>query len=129
MREKTGKNLLTMLVGGVGYCALETLWRGRTHPSMALCGGTALVLFRKMAGKGGSRLSLCLQGGAMITLCEFVCGLLFNRDRQVWDYSRLRGNVLGQVCPRFFALWCLLCLPLSALCPLLERHLSTLDNR
>ena len=129
MREKTGKNLLTMLVGGVGYCALETLWRGRTHPSMALCGGTALALFRKMAGKGGSRLSLCLRGGAMITLCEFVCGLLFNRDRQVWDYSRLRGNVLGQVCPRFFALWCLLCLPLSALCPLLERHLSTLDNR
>ena len=123
------KNLLVFVTGGIGYCALETLWRGRTHPSMALCGGTALVLFRKLQAGGGSRLSLCLRGGAMITLCEFLCGLLFNREKQVWDYSRQQGNVLGQICPLFSALWCLLCLPLQWFCPMLERHLRALDNR
>ena len=123
------KTFLVFLAGGVGYCALETLWRGRTHPSMALCGGTAVALFRKMAPRAPDRLTLCLRGGALITGCELLCGLAFNRDRQVWDYSRLPGNFRGQICPLFSALWCLLCLPLSALCPVLERHLALLDKR
>ena len=123
------KQVLTFVAGGVGYCALETLWRGRTHPSMALCGGTVLVIFRKMAQKGGAVLPLCLKGGALITGCELLCGLLFNRDKSVWDYSRLPGNLFGQICPLFSGLWCLLCLPLTALCPLLDRHLSALDKR
>lgn len=123
------KTSVTFLTGAVGYCALETLWRGRTHPSMALCGGTALVLFRQMARRENRRTALCLKGGAMITGCELLCGLAFNRDRRVWDYSRLPGNVGGQICPRFSALWTGLCLPLSALCPLLERHLALLDKR
>lgn len=122
------KTLLVFLAGGVGYCALETLWRGRTHPSMALCGGTAVALFRKMAPRAPDRLTLCLRGGALITGCELLCGLVFNRDRRVWDYSRLPGNYRGQICPLFSALWCLLCLPLSALCPVLERHLALLDK-
>ena len=122
------KQLMVFLTGGVGYCALETLWRGRTHPSMALCGGTVLVLFRKLVQKGGSRLALCLKGGALITGCELLCGLVFNRDKSVWYYSRLPGNYRGQICPLFSGLWCLLCWPLSHLCPLLERHLRVLDK-
>ena len=115
--------------GRGGYCALETLWRGRTHPSMALCGGTVLAVFTKMVRRGGSRLGLCLRGCALITGCELLCGLVFNRDRQVWDYSRLPGNFRGQICPLFSALWFLLCIPLCGLCPLLERHLALLDKR
>ena len=121
--------LVTFAAGGVGYCALETLWRGRTHPSMALCGGTVLAVFTKMVRRGGSRLGLCLRGCALITGCELLCGLTFNRDRQVWDYSRLPGNFRGQICPLFSALWFLLCIPLCGLCPLLERHLALLDKR
>ncbi|MBQ4578187.1 MAG: hypothetical protein IJA84_03895 [Clostridia bacterium] len=123
------KTLAVFATGAVGYCALETLWRGRTHPSMALCGGAALVLLRKMAQRAGSRLTLCLRGGALITGLELLCGLACNRTHRVWDYSALPGNFRGQVCPAFSALWCLLCLPLSALCPLLERHLALLDKR
>lgn len=124
--KKTG---IVFLTGAVGYCALETLWRGRTHPSMALCGGTALVLFRSIARRDSSRLLRCLKGGAMITGCELLCGLAFNRDKQVWDYSALPGNLGGQICPQFSALWTALCLPLSGLCPVLERHLDLLDKR
>ena len=129
MGHTVPKLLVTFAAGGVGYCALETLWRGRTHPSMALCGGTVLAVFTKMVRKGGSRLGLCLRGCALITGCELLCGLTFNRDRQVWDYSRLPGNFRGQICPLFSALWFLLCIPLCGLCPLLERHLALLDKR
>lgn len=129
MGHTVPKLLVTFAAGGVSYCALETLWRGRTHPSMALCGGTVLAVFTKMVRKGGSRLGLCLRGCALITGCELLCGLVFNRDRQVWDYSRLPGNFRGQICPLFSALWFLLCIPLCGLCPLLERHLALLDKR
>lgn len=129
MGHTVPKLLVTFAAGGVGYCALETLWRGRTHPSMALCGGAVLALFTKMVRRGGSRLGLCLRGCALITGCELLCGLVFNRDRQVWDYSRLPGNFRGQICPLFSALWFLLCIPLCGLCPLLERHLALLDKR
>lgn len=123
------KGAAAFLAGGVAYCALETLWRGRTHPSMALCGGTVTVLFRKLAARGMPRPLLWLRGCALITGCELLCGLLFNRDRSVWDYSRLPGNLWGQICPLFSGLWFLLSIPLGALCPLLERHLDLLDNR
>lgn len=96
MGHTVPKLLVTFAAGGVGYCALETLWRGRTHPSMALCGGTVLAVFTKMVRRGGSRLGLCLRGCALITGCELLCGLVFNRDRQVWDYSRLPGNFRGR---------------------------------
>ena len=129
MGHTVPKLLVTFAAGGVGYCALETLWRGRTHPSMALCGGTVLAVFTKMVRRGGSRLGLCLRGCALITGCELLCGLVFNRDRQVWDYSRLPGNFRGQICPLFSALWFLLCIPLCGLCPLLEQHLALLDKR
>ena len=129
MGHTVPKLLVTFAAGGVGYCALETLWRGRTHPSMALCGGTVLAVFTKMVRRGGSRLGLCLRGCALITGCELLCGLVFNRDRQVWDYSRLPGNFRGQICPLFSALWFLLCIPLCGLCPLLERHLALLDKK
>jgi len=28
----------------------------------------------------------------------------------VWDYSEMPGNVLGQICPTFSAIWFVLCL-------------------
>ena len=76
MKRSVIKTLAVFAAGGVGYCALETLWRGRTHPSMALCGGTVLVGFRKLAQKGGSRLALCLKGCALITGCAKPMALL-----------------------------------------------------
>ena len=85
MKRNLMKTLLVFSAGAVGYCALETLWRGRTHPSMALCGGTVLVGFRKLAQRSTSRLGLCLKGCALITGCELLCGLTFNRRHNVWD--------------------------------------------
>ena len=38
--------------------------------------------------------------------------LLF-RGWNVWNYSLLPGNILGQICPLFTLLWFLLCLTLA----------------
>ncbi len=122
------QTLCRFAVGAVGYCALETLWRGRTHPSMALCGGTVLTLFPRLIQKSASRLSLCLRGCALITGCELACGLWVNRDHSVWNYTGMPGNWKGQICPAYSALWFLLCLPLKKLCLLLERHITLLDK-
>ena len=52
-------------------------------------------------------------GGTVITAAEFAAGLVLNvwLGLGVWDYSGLPGNLLGQICPQFWALWCLLAGP------------------
>ena len=41
----------------------------------------------------------------VITAVELLTGLMVNRDYRVWDYRDQPGNLFGQVCPRFTALW------------------------
>ena len=105
--------------GAAGYTLLEMIWRGHSHWSMALAGGISLVtlvkVFQRMTGAPLYFKSLV--GGGIITAIEFVFGVIFNRllGMGVWDYSDVKGNILGQICPMYSALWCLLCLPLSFL--------------
>jgi len=51
-------------------------------------------------------------GGLTVTFAEFLAGLVLNIWLRlgIWDYSNLPFNVLGQICPQFTALWCLMCL-------------------
>ena len=102
---------MTFLTGALGYGLLEILWRGRTHPSMLLAGGICLCGIKKMCEKKKNALLLTIRAAAMITAVEFIFGLIFNRDKRVWDYSEMRGNVMGQICPLYCGLWVLLSLP------------------
>ena len=54
-----------------------------------------------------------IAGGTVITAAEFAAGLVLNvwLGLSVWDYSGLPCNLLGQICPQFWALWCLLAGP------------------
>lgn len=95
------------LLGGGSYCALELLWRGRTHYSMFLAGGAALILVGHL-NRVRPRLVFPLRavaGAGIITLVELTAGLLFNRDYAVWDYRHQPGNWLGQICPQYCVLW------------------------
>ena len=99
---------------GAAYVALETLWRGYSHPSMFIVGGLCGVLvgalnqaprFYSAPGcpTGGSRGGGCAGRGVRFrVLLNLWLGL------GVWDYSELPGNVLGQICPAFGLLWFLL---------------------
>jgi uncharacterized membrane protein len=45
--------------------------------------------------------------GFSLILLEFIAGLIFVRGFKVrlWDYSNIKGNILGIVCPMFDVLW------------------------
>ena len=103
------------LLGALGYPAIEILWRGYTHPTMALAGGiSAVLLFRINRGLARGALPLrLLASGAAITLIELTFGVIFNLGlgMAVWDYSDLPLSLLGQICLPYSLLWCLLALP------------------
>ena len=86
---------------------LELLWRGWSHGSMFLAGGSCFLLLGKL-NRTKPRLPLAARavaGAGIITMVEYTAGLLFNRNYTVWDYRNVPMNVHGQVCLPFCLLW------------------------
>ena len=117
--EKLREYAAVCTIGSVGYSAIEVLWRGFTHWTMALTGG---VVFSVMAPvrkslQGVSWVQRCVAGSALITTAEFIVGCVVNLHYGlgIWDYSRERFNLLGQVCAKYAALWFLLAAPAMGL--------------
>ena len=98
------KNALRFSVGGGAYVGLELLWRGRSHESMFLAGGTAFLLLGKLNRKRPLPLRAVL-GAGIVTAVELAAGLLCNRDYRIWDYRTLPLNYRGQICLPFSLLW------------------------
>ncbi len=122
------KSFALFAVGGAGYIGLEFLWRGWSHFSMFLAGGTCFLLLGKLNATR-PRLPLLLRGIAgagVITMIELLAGLIFNRDYSVWDYRQQPMNFHGQICLRFFLLWIPLSLGAMALYSFLQKRLSGL---
>ena len=116
--KKFADSLRVIALGGMLYTSLEVFWRERTHWSMALLGGTCLFGLYRMNIRfvRTPRLVKCALGGLMITAAELAVGFTLNRDRRIWDYSRVPLNYKGQICLPFSVLWSLLCLPAGTLC-------------
>lgn len=100
--------IMAFLIGAAGYPLLELAYRRRTHYSMAIAGGLAMLLIRHAAKMKRSWPIRILACGAGITGIEYLCGVIWNRKHTVWDYSNQPLNVQGQICLRFTAIWCLL---------------------
>ena len=104
--------LLLFGVCGTVYVLLELIYRGRSHISMFFAGGISAVgIFlccncRRMKNK--CLLLKCALGSGIITAVEFLTGVAVNlwMRLQVWDYSAMPMNLLGQICPTFSLLWC-----------------------
>lgn len=94
------------LLGAVGYPFLELLYRRRTHYSMAIAGGFSMVLINKLRRAKCSPSIKALVCGVGITGIECICGYIWNRRHQVWDYSRVPLNFNGQICAPYTLLWC-----------------------
>ncbi len=107
---------LLFLIGAAGYPLLELLWRGRTHPSMALVGGLCfLCIF--LINTHFTHLSLpfrALLCAGVITGAELLSGIVLNLflGLGVWDYSAQPLHLFGQICPAYSVLWFLLSLVL-----------------
>ena len=122
--------LFVYSLGALGYGGLEMLWRGRTHWSMLLLGGLSFLLIYLIVTRLQTQLwKKWLLSAASVTVLEFFCGCLVNLRLgwNVWDYSALPGNLLGQICPQFFTLWLLLCIPCSGLAWLIRHFIFSVS--
>ena len=115
--------LPVFVFGSILYGLIEILWRGWTHWTMLFCGGLCFTLMYLVSGSELSLVKKWLLSTCIITTVEFVAGCIVNLRLhwQVWDYSSLPFNLLGQICPRFILMWFALSIPGVALCTLLHR--------
>lgn len=129
--QKGGRAILLFLTGGMGYFCMELAWRGWSHPAMVAVGGVCFWGAGEIKERLGRNLPLALQAiiaAGVITGVEFLSGCFLNlwMDLGIWDYSAMPGNVLGQICPQYAALWCGLAFPLLWLNRALRRRLDFL---
>lgn len=106
------KYLTLFLAGGALYYTLEVLFRGYSFLAMAGCGGLCFVICGVLNEKDRC-MPLLLQmtrAACGITAIEFFFGLILNvwLGLNMWNYSNMPGNIIGQICPEFTLLWFLL---------------------
>ena len=110
---------VVFLLGGVSYSLIEILWRGYTHYTMVLLGGVCFLSLYKLFNlmKDYSLLEKCVAGAILITTLEFTVGCFVNLvfHMNVWNYSSMPFNLLGQVCLVYSTLWGFLCIPINFL--------------
>ena len=115
------KKLTLFSLGGAAYVGLELLWRGRSHGSMFLAGGSCFLLLGWLRKTPLPWLARAVSGAAVITGVELLTGLLFNRDYRVWDYRQMPMQFLGQICLPYSLLWAPLSLGAMELYHLFDR--------
>lgn len=115
------KYLFLFLIGGFSYFYIEIIYRGFSHFSMIICGGLALIFCGLLNQATHFHMSLITQmilSSLVITSLEFITGYIVNirLGWNVWDYSYMPYNFLGQICLAFSLIW----LVLSIVCIFLD---------
>lgn len=122
--SRAGRWILSWLLwtwGGAAYFLLEVAYKSfRGEPERI--SWTMLVLAILLCipvERCGAELPwtcpLWLQAlscAALVTAVELGAGLVLNvwLGLGIWDYSGLRWNLFGQICPQFFLVWWALCM-------------------
>ncbi|HEX3023417.1 MAG TPA: hypothetical protein VHP81_13645 [Lachnospiraceae bacterium] len=123
LKNKTLKYILLFFIGGYAYCGIEILSRGFSHISMLIAGGICFILIGLMneITPNISFVSQMVIASIIITSVEFITGLIVNLwlGLNVWDYSNLPYNFMGQICLLYMNIWFVL----SALAILVDDYL------
>lgn len=123
-RRLLNKYITLFDTGGILYLAIEIIWRGHSHWTMFVLGGLCFVclgLLNEVIPWEMPLWQQALIGACIITGLEFLTGCIVNLwlGLGVWDYSGMPGNLLGQICPQYTALWA----PVSLLGIVLDDYL------
>ena len=106
------KEFIIFIIFGLMYVTIELLYRGHTHYSMFIVGGICGVLIGLINDNTPDipLLPQCVLGAVIITVIELLTGLFLNvyLGLNVWDYSNQPFNFMGQICPQFCIIWCIL---------------------
>ena len=113
--KRLWKTLILFSVGAVLYSAIEIVWRGRTHWTMAVLGGICFVIcggVNEYLSWETPLLLQCLICAILITAAELAAGMVLNvrMGLAIWDYSELPFQYQGQICLGYGCLWYLLSL-------------------
>ena len=105
--------LVLIGIGGLIYALIELVFRGRTHWTMLIVGGLCfwlIGLVNEVIPWEVVFWKQCLLGSLIVTVVEFFSGCIINLGLgwNVWDYSNLPLNLLGQICLPFSLLWILI---------------------
>jgi len=107
------KTVILCVIGGLVYCGIETFWRGHTHWSMFLVAALLSLPLDQINERLDWDTPVWLQaiyGGIGITITELIAGVILNiwLGMEVWNYTALPFNFLGQICLKYSLLWVLL---------------------
>lgn len=110
LKHHAFKAVVLFFIGGCIYAAIEIMFRGYTHWTMAVLGGLLFLLLGGLNNWLPWEMPIWLQGiiGAIIvTVGELLAGIILNiwLGLGIWDYSNMPGNFLGQICPQFTLAW------------------------
>lgn len=104
------KEVILGFIGGLLYIIIELIWRGYSHWTMFALGGLCFIFL----GRINEGIPWCMPlwkqaliGAMIITGLEFGTGCIVNLwfGWNVWDYSNVPFNILGQICLPYTLLW------------------------
>lgn len=110
-KYKLYKNLFLFWFFGSTYASLELIFRNRSHWSMIVLGGVCGLLIgllnKYLFSWEDSVITQGIIGSLIVTFGELIVGSIVNLKLHwnVWDYSNVPFNVLGQICIPFMFLW------------------------
>lgn len=113
MRKTLFKELFLFIFGALTYVNIEIMFRGYSHWTMIILGGLCFIVVGLINNILPWNMVIELQaliGAVLITSLEFVVGLIVNVNLgwDIWDYSNVPFNFLGQICLPFSLLWYML---------------------
>lgn len=104
------KYLYLFWFGGSFYVSIEVIYRERSHWSMLVLAGIIFIIVGLLNELWTWETDLLIQlfsGVAIATFGEFITGCIVNLwlGWNIWDYSNMWGNILGQITPQFILIW------------------------
>lgn len=117
------KYFIIFLTGGTAYNIAEYLWKGCSHWTMAIDGGLCLMgIYVITTFSDMNFVYKVMCSGGIITLVELLSGIVINKllGWNIWDYSELPMNFLGQICLTYSVLRIGLCIPVVAIIDLIN---------
>lgn len=122
--SRAGRWVLSVLMwtwGGAAYFLLEVAYKtARGEPeriswTMLVLAAILCIPVERAGAEMPWDVPLWMQAAGcavLVTATELIAGLILNvwLGLGVWDYSDLWGNLWGQICPQFAAIWWGLCL-------------------
>lgn len=113
--EQLVKILSIGVFSGIVYISLELLFRGRTDITMfflAFMVGIILMHLNDEFFEYTTPFEFQVLAGTLVSTCfEFIFGVMFNQNFEIWDYRNLPGTFLfGQLNILFVGIWALICM-------------------